>query len=85
MGTVSPCSSHQLRSSTAPRRASLAAQGALGSTTSREQCPGSICLTHMGRKQAPGQVMGLLKVESTSQKHGEAKGDLPGKTRLLRA
>lgn len=60
MGAGSPCSSHWPHGSTAPGRASLAVQGALGSTTSWEQCPGSVCLTHMGSKQVPGQAMGLV-------------------------
>lgn len=49
-----------LRDSRAPRQATLAAQGALGPTTSWEHCPGSINLTHIGKKQAIRQGMGLL-------------------------
>lgn len=61
----------------------VAAQGALGLATSWEQRPGSICLTRVGRKQVPGQGVGL-PCSTPPQKYREAHGDLPGKTQLLR-
>lgn len=60
MRAGSPYFSHWLCGSRAPRQATLAAQRALGPTTSWEHRPGSINLTHIGKKQAIKQGMGLL-------------------------